>query len=135
MKLLIASVDPPCGTPGGDPCPINPTGIFGNVKAPYPSTSYPSDIGGLIIFFTNMLRLIFLIAGLFVLIKIVLAGFAYITAGGEPKKLELAWANIWQSLVGLLIMVASFALAAVAGQILFGDYKFILSPKLFGVGN
>lgn len=112
-----------------------PTGIFGNVQAPYSSTSYPSDVGGIIIFFTNIIRLVFLIAGLFVLIKIVLAGFAYITAGGEPKKLEQAWANIWQSLVGLLIMVSAFVLAGIIGQILFGDPMFILKPTLYGVGN
>ena len=112
-----------------------PTNVFGNVTPPYSSTSYPSDVSGITIFFANVIRLIFLIAGLFVLIKIVLAGFAYITAGGEPKKLEQAWANIWQSLVGLLIMVSAFVLAAIIGQILFGDPTFILNPTLHGVGN
>lgn len=126
MKLIAQGSIPTGG--GGR------TGIFGNVTAPYPTGSYSSEVGGIILFITNIIRFAFLIAGLLVLIKIVLAGFAYITAGGEPKKLEQAWANIWQSVVGILIMVSAFVLVAIIGQILFGDYKFILSPKLYGVG-
>jgi hypothetical protein len=116
------------------PGAIPPEGIFGDIKSPYSGT-YPSGVGGIIIFFTNLIRLAFLVAGLFVMVKIVLAGFAYITAGGEPKKLEQAWANIWQSLVGLLIMVSAFALSALIGQLFFGDAFFILHPMLYGVGT
>jgi hypothetical protein len=108
--------------------------LFGDIKPPYAANSYSEDVSGLIIFFTNIIRLVFLVAGLFVLVKIVLAGFAYITAGGEPKKLEQAWANIWQSLVGMLIMVSAFALAALIGQLFFGNAMFILKPTLYGVG-
>jgi hypothetical protein len=114
---------------------IAQTPIFGGITPPYAANTYPSDVGGLVIFFTNILRLFFLVAGLFVLIKIVLAGFAYVSAGGEPKKLEQAWANIWQSLIGLLIMVSAFALSALVGQVFFGNPTFILNPTLYGVGN
>lgn len=108
--------------------------VFGHVSPPYSGNSYPSNVGGLIIFFTNVVRLFFVIAGLFIFIKIILAGFAYITAGGEPKKLEQAWANIWQSIVGALIMVSAFAISAIIGQLLFGNPLFILKPTLYGVG-
>lgn len=133
MSALIAQMQQ-CGFPGAPACPPNQPGIFGNVNPPYSTSSYPSDVGGIILFFTNVIRLIFLVAGLALLIKIVLAGFAYITAGGEPKKLEQAWANIWQSVVGMLIMVSAFVLAAIVGQLLFGDAFFILHPMLYGVG-
>ena len=110
--------------------------MFGGVTPPFGGTNqYSSDIEGMIAFFTNLLRLIFLIAGLFALFKIVIAGFGFISAGGEPKKIESAWANIWQSLVGLLIIVSSFVLSGIIGQVFFGDWSFILQPVLFGVGN
>lgn len=133
MSTLLAQI-PQCGVPGTPPCPSGKS-IFGNITAPYPAGSYSSDVGGLVIFFMNVVRLIFVIAGLFIFIKIILAGFAYITAGGEPKKLEQAWANIWQSIVGALIMVSAFALSALIGQLLFGDAFFILHPMLYGVGG
>ena len=56
-------------------------------------------------------------------------------AGNDPKKIELAWAKIWQSMVGLLIIVASFALAALIGLILFQDASAILKPAIYGPGN
>lgn len=114
--------------------PAKGAGLFGSVDSPY-GAGYTGEMGGLIIFLTNILRLIFLIAGLFSLIKIVIAGLNWMSAGGEPKKIEQAWANIWQSIIGLLIIVSSFALAAIIGQLLFGKADYILNPTLFGVGK
>lgn len=127
IKIAYAQGGPPIRTPNAD----NP--LFGKVTTPYGS-GYGSDFGAIIIFFTNILRLIFIVAGLFALIKIVIAGFGFISAGGEPKKIEQAWSNIWQSLIGLLIIVSSFVLAAIIGQLFFGDINFILKPTLYGVG-
>ena len=113
--------------------------IFGGVTPPYTApaggTAYSGEVGGMILFFTNILRLIFLIAGLFSLVKIVIAGIGFISAGGEPKKIEQAWANIWQTIIGLLIIVSSFVLVAIIGQLLFNDPYYILIPALFGVGG
>jgi len=127
-KILLAAAADPGGGGGAS------SGIFGTVTSPY-VTGYTGDVSGLIFFLTNILRLVFLVAGLFSLIKIVIAGFGYINAGGEPKKIEQAWANIWQALVGLFIIVSSFAIAAIIGQLLFGNATYILSPTLFGVGK
>ncbi len=107
--------------------------LFGTVESPY-HAGYGGDVGGIILFGTNILRLVFLIAGLFSLIKVIIAGFGFITAGGEPKKIEQAWANIWQSIVGILIIVSSFVIAGVIGQLFFGSANYILMPALFGVG-
>ena len=113
--------------------------IFGGVTPPYTApaggTAYSGEVGGMILFFTNILRLIFLIAGLFSLVKIVIAGIGFISAGGEPKKIEQAWANIWQSIVGLLIIVSSFVIAGIIGQLFFGNSMYILQPILYGVGT
>lgn len=110
------------------------TPIFGGVTPPYAANSYSGTAGGLMVFLSNILKLLFLIAGLFAFIKILIAGFGFISAGGEPKKIEQAWSNIWQSLIGLLIIVSSFILAAIIGQVLFGNYMYILQPSLYGIG-
>jgi len=87
---------------------------------------------GLILIFNNILRLLIVIAGLYALLNLIIAGYQFMSAGGNPKSIEAAWAKIWQSLVGLLIVAASFLLAAIFGWLLFGDPMAILNPKIYG---
>ena len=120
-------------------------GIFGDIKNPFTisgvpipglgtglTDASPTNPFGLIFLFNNLLRLIFVVGGLFAFIQILLAGFQFISAGGDPKGIESAWGKIWQSIVGLLIMVLSFGLAALFGILLYGDALAILNPKLYG---
>jgi hypothetical protein len=108
--------------------------IFGTVKNPllYGNAFGDGTNGGLVLFLTNILRLVFVVAGMYALINFILAGFQYMTAAGDAKALTAAWARIWQTLLGLIIIVSSFALAALIGYVMFGDASFILSPKVWG---
>ena len=116
---------------------INPSDIVGTIKNPLPS-AYQSAIstggasGGLMLFLTNVLRLVFVVAGVYAFLNFIIAGFQYMSAAGDSKALSAAWDRIWQSFVGLIVIVASFALAALMSQLLFGDPKFILNPVLYG---
>jgi hypothetical protein len=103
-------------------------GTVTNPLSPYKSVAG----GGLVLFLTNILRLVFVAAGLFAFINLILAGFQFMSAGGDSKAIEKAMAKIWQSLVGLVLVVGSFALAALFGYLLFGDAGFILNPKIYG---
>lgn len=85
---------------------------------------------GVVVFVNSILRLVFVIAGLWVFFNLVLSGIGFMSAGGDPKKVEQAWTKIWQSLLGLLIVVSSFVIAAVVGILLFKDPSAILNPKL-----
>lgn len=104
--------------------------IFGEIKPPI--EAYGSVFAGLVPFLNNILRLIFVIAGLYGFFNLILAGFGFMSAGGDPKAIEKAWSKIWQSLIGLIIIVASFLLAAILGYLLFGDTMAILNPKIWG---
>ena len=115
--------------------------IFGNISMPEPlragygtfdAASNPG--GGIIGFASNLIKLIMILGGIWALINIVLAGFAYITTQGNPEKIAQANQQIFMSLIGLAVMVASFALAALAGWLLFGDASAILSPQIYGPG-
>lgn len=66
-------------------------------------------------------------AGIFFVIQILLAGFAYISASGDQKKTEAAWAKIYQSIIGLLIISSAFVIASVIGGLLGID---ILNPDI-----
>lgn len=110
--------------------------IFGNIENPLKKISgngYPGlEEGGLIQFLNNLLRLVVMIGGVFAFLNLVLAGYGFMSAGEDPKAITRAWAKIWQSLVGLLLIVASFILAAIFGYLLFGDARAILQPKIYG---
>lgn len=109
------------------------TGIVGSVTNPI-GRSYDSS-SGLINLLTNILRLAFVAAGIYALVNFIIAGFQYMTAGGDSKALGSAWSRIWQTLLGLVIMVGSFALAAIIGQIFFGSATYILNPVIYGPGE
>lgn len=110
------------------------TSIVGTVKNPLPAAYQgvtAAQGGGLILFLTNILRLVFVVAGLFAFINLILAGFQFMGAGGDAKAVGQAWSKIWQSLLGLILVVGSFALAALFGYLLFGDAGYILNPKIY----
>lgn len=88
--------------------------------------------GGLIKFAGNIVRLLIVIAGLYAFFNLIIAGYGFMSAGGDPKKMEAAWAKIWQSLLGLLFIVGSFVLAAIFGYMLFGEATAILKPEIYG---
>jgi hypothetical protein len=105
--------------------------IIGNIAPPPGVANWGGSAQvGLIPFLNAILNFVIVIAGLYVFLNIILAGFQYINAGGEPKEVEKAWTKIWQSLVGLLIIALSFVLAAIFGYILFKDPTALLNPKI-----
>lgn len=79
---------------------------------------------------TLVVRLLVVIAGLYALINFVLAGYAFLAAGDDPKRIEGAWAKIWQSVVGLIVSAGSVLLAAIFGRLIFGEWTSILSVRL-----
>lgn len=112
--------------------------IFGNINNPLEAAG--SGYRGLLTdgpvqLLNNILRLIIVAAGLFALFNFIMAGFQYMSAGDDPKAMNRAWSKIWQSLVGLIIIVGSFAIAGLVGYLLFGRVDAILNPKIYGSFN
>ncbi len=111
--------------------------IIGTVTNPLPA-QYKNIIGaagaggGLILFLSNILRLVFVVAGIFAFFNFIIAGFQYMNAGGDSKSVSAAWDRIYQSLLGLVLIVGSFAIAALMGQVFFGSPSAILSPSIYG---
>jgi hypothetical protein len=105
--------------------------IVGTIDNPLLAPSY-GDITGLGLFISNILRLFFVVAGILALFNFMISGFQYMSSAGDPKALQQAWNRISLSLVGLVIMVGSFVLAAIFGQLIFGDPTFMLSPVIYG---
>ena len=102
-------------------------GLFGTIQNP---TNYSGAQGqGLFDFLGNILKFAAVAGGIYMIIQIILAGFDYMNAAGDAKKLEIAWAKIWQSLVGLAIISAAFIIAGVIGRLTGIN---ILTPTIYG---
>ena len=86
--------------------------------------------GGIGNFLNLIIKFLIVGAGIYALINLVLAGYAFMSAGDDPKKMAGAWAKIWQTFLGLAIAAGAFVLAAIFGQLLFGDPTFILNPTI-----
>lgn len=107
---------------------------FGTIETPPGIEQYGGVTGGgLVRFINNILLLLITVAGLYALINFILAGYSFLSAGGDAKQVEASWAKIWQSILGLVVVAASFALAAIFGQIIFGDWGAILNPQIYVV--
>jgi len=106
--------------------------IFGNITPPKPIADLNTESGeiggGLFILLNRIFTLIGVAAGIFFVIQILLAGFAYISASGDQKKTEAAWAKIYQSIIGLVIVSSAFVLTAVIGRLVGMDN--ILEPTI-----
>lgn len=111
-------------------------GIVGDtIKSPVTSYGSVESAYGLSTFISNVVTIIFAAAGLFAFFNFMIAGFSYITAGGDAKKIEAATASINMSLIGLVVMVGAAALTGIVSYLLFGSATAILSPSISGPGS
>ena len=101
--------------------------LFGTITNP---TSYTSTQGsGLFSFLTNIFKFAAVVGGIYLIVQLILAGFQYISANGDVKKTEQAWTQIWQSLLGLVIISAAFLIAGLIGRLTGIN---ILNPTIYG---
>jgi len=107
--------------------------IFGHIAPPPGVDRYGGTGGaGLITLLNNIMKLLIAGAGIYAVLNLIIAGYEFISAGGDTDKVTKAWNKIWQSALGLAIAGGSFALAAIFGRIIFGNYDAILNPSVYG---
>lgn len=116
---------------------------FGTITNPFgrlaPGTALANTSNtsgeGLILILNSLVKFSIVIAGLYTFWNLISAGYGFMSAGGEAKAIEKAWAKIWQSLLGLLVVAASFVLAMVFGKLIFNDPSILISPQVFAPGE
>jgi len=83
-------------------------GIINNTNLPsIPSGGENSFVAGIV---RNGIQLLLIVAFIIDLIWIILAGFQFIFAGGDPKNISTAWSRIYWGLIGMVIVMSSFAI-------------------------
>ena len=106
-------------------------GIIGTINEPDELNALGGLQGGGIGALLNLvLNIMIVAAGIYTLFNFILAGYAFLSAGGDAKKIEGAWAKIWQSVLGLTVTAGAFILAGIFGWLIFDDPGFILNPTL-----
>ncbi len=102
---------------------------FGQIKPP--TTALTGDAGTAIGKLIQLaLSTLIVVAGIYALFNLVVAGYDFMSAGDDAKKVAGAWAKIWQTLLGLAFAAGAFVLAAIFGQLLFGNPSFLLNPQI-----
>lgn len=101
--------------------------IVGTITAP---GTVIREIGDTTKFISVIIQFITVIAGLYALWQFVTGGFGYITSGGDKSKIQQSTQQIMMAIMGLVIIGASFILAAIIGRLLFGPNFNLLAPTL-----
>lgn len=101
--------------------------VIGTLTVP---TGVPSDVAKSGGFVSGIVRFLMVLGGLFTLWQLLSGGLAYITSNGEKGKIAEAQQKITTSILGMVVMTASFIIIAIVSQILFGNAMYILNPKI-----
>ncbi|MCH7951616.1 hypothetical protein IH980_02700 [Patescibacteria group bacterium] len=81
---------------------------------------------------SGFIRLLTIAAGIYMMINFILGGIGYISSAGNPEGIQHAWQRIYRSMIGLAIVILSFAFAGLLGLLLYGNATAILSPEITG---
>lgn len=80
--------------------------LVGEIGIPIPYMDLGEIVG-------NLLNIAYVAAGIFFLIQVVIGGIQWVNAGGDPKNLESARNRITNAVIGLIIVVAAFAITLI----------------------
>lgn len=113
------------------------TSVFGNVQPPAGVAKYDDAAGGLglILFVSNLIKLVTVGAGLLVVVNVVYAGFLYLSAPSDTATHTKVKDQLTFSVIGLAIIVASYAIAILLGVVFFGNPTYIINPVVCGPGE
>jgi type IV secretion system pilin len=121
------------------PSTIFANNVVGNIGLPdhleeYGGLTSEGGQGGLIGLLSNIIKLIMLVGGLWAFFNLIIAGFTYITSGDNPEEVKKAGQRMTMSLIGLVLVVGSFAITAIISWLLYGEPGYILNPQIYGPG-
>jgi len=66
---------------------------------------------------SNLLAIGYFIAGVFFLFNLFIGGIQWLNSGGDPKSLESARGRITNAAIGLIIVVAAFAITLIVERV------------------
>lgn len=103
---------------------------FGSINPPAALTTVGGVDTGPAKLIQTLFTMLIAFGGVYSIINFILAGYAFLSAGSDPKKVEAAWGKIWQTFLGLTFIAGAFLLGAILGKLVFGDATIILNPSI-----
>ena len=126
LATLLAQATNPIDLGGFTP----PTDAFSVDSA----TDEVAAVNNLELMISNVVGFLTVFAGLFFIIQFVMASFSWVTSGGDSGKLQKARDKMVQGVLGLIIIISSYALIGLIGNIIgldlvnIGDQILLLNP-------
>lgn len=114
---------------------------IGTIDKPQVVTNFDTagNIGedqiGILFFASRMITYITIIAGIWAFANILLAGYTYITSTGNAQTHILVRDRLTMSIMGMMLIVAVYAVAGILGTIFFGNSMYFLDPTISGPGT
>ncbi len=91
------------------------------------SSDGTSGLMGITKIISSVVGLMTIAAGIWFLIQFLIGGFSWISAGGDKAKLQTARDKLTNAFIGLIVVVAAWAILALAGTFFGVDFT-ISSP-------
>lgn len=105
---------------------------FGTIDAPSFYAKFDGgNVGGIGILVNIIIRSLIVIASIYTVFNLVLAGYWYLSAAGDSKRISEASSKIWQSVIGVVVAGGAVMLAGLIGKIFFGNSSAILDITIF----
>ena len=73
-----------------------------------PSGKEPANFADLVVIVERILNIAIRLAGIAAFVMLIVGGFQYLTAGGDPKKTQAASSTITYAILGLIIVIAAW---------------------------
>ena len=113
----------PLGQIGGKPEEgFGPWGNLGKL-----GTKIETAAGNFTDIISNIIGIMTIIAGIWFIFQFIIGAYGYMTAGGDQKRVSDSASKITNALIGLVIIVAAYAIISLLGSLLGFD---ILNPIL-----
>lgn len=109
-----------------------PEEIVGSIDVPQGVDLINDEAGGIgvVLFISNMITFVIILGGLWTLINIIFAAFIYLTGGGKPDSHIKAKDRLLMSVIGLLLIIVSYSIAALIGLVFYDNASYILTPVI-----
>ena len=105
-KILLAEQSQTLGTIGGG----DGFGPWAKAAARLAFTDNPGAILAKII--SNALGIMTIGAGIWFLFQTIIAGYGYMSAGGDREKIQTAWKKLTNAIIGIIVVAAAYGLLA-----------------------
>ena len=109
--------------------------FFGTIENPI-EDSYGGlfDANGPLSLLSNIFQAVALAGAFIAVLNMFNAGYKYIYSNGDPGLIEKANTQMIYSLIGILIIISTYMIAALIGWVFFGRADYLFRPEIFGPG-